>query len=256
MTYQRFFQRYLSLGGMSGTLREARVELASLYGLRVVEVPLHRPSRRKLQPTHLYRDRAAQERAVVQAAKGLRQAGRPVLIGTDSVAESERLSALLNAAGLPHRLLNARQDDAEANIVAAAGQPGQITVATNMAGRGTDIELGAGVGTLGGLHVICCQHNASARIDRQLLGRCARQGDPGSAQSLLALDKPMISRLVPRWLAQHVRDEGVQRPAWLVNAIVRMPQHGEERRQRARRREMLKQDLRMERNLSFGKPHE
>ena len=256
MTYQRFFQRYLSLGGMSGTLSEARAELASVYGLRVVEVPLHRPSRRKLLPTRLYRDREAQEQAVVRQADKIQREGRPVLIGTDSVAESERLSAFLTEAGLPHRVLNARQDHEEAQIIAAAGQSGQITVATNMAGRGTDIALGPGVAALGGLHVICCQHNASARIDRQLLGRCARQGDPGSAQSLLALDKPMISRLVPAWAARRAGVEGMQRPAWLLNVIVKMPQWLEERRQRAQRRELLKQDLRTERNLSFGKPNE
>jgi preprotein translocase subunit SecA len=256
MTYQRFFQRYLSLGGMSGTLREARVELASLYALQVVEVPLHRQDRRRITPTRVYRDSAAQQRAAIREAKMIRDKGRPVLIGTDSVAESERLSALLTAAGLPHRVLNARQDRAEAQIIAAAGQPGQITVATNMAGRGTDIELGPGVAARGGLHVICCQHNASARIDRQLLGRCARQGDPGSAQSLLALDKPMIARLVPRWLARRVREDGMRRPAWLINTFVRMPQRLEERRQRAQRRNLLEQDLRTERNLSFGKPNE
>jgi preprotein translocase subunit SecA len=209
-----------------------------------------------LLPTRLYRDRAAQEQAVVRDAKAIQREGRPVLIGTDSVAESENLSAMLTTAGLPHRVLNARQDHVEAQIVAAAGQPGQITVATNMAGRGTDIELGPGVAALGGLHVICCQHNASARIDRQLLGRCARQGDPGSAQSLLALDKPTIARLVPRWLARRVGEDGMRRPAWLLNAIVRMPQWLEERRQRAQRRDLLNQDLRTERNLSFGKPNE
>ena len=153
-------------------------------------------------------------------------------------------------------MLNARQDHEEAQIIAAAGQSGQITVATNMAGRGTDIALGPGVAALGGLHVICCQHNASARIDRQLMGRCARQGDPGSAQSLLALDKRMISRLVPAWAARRAGVEGMRRPAWLLNIIVKMPQWLEERRQLAQRRELLKQDLRTERNLSFGRPNE
>jgi preprotein translocase subunit SecA len=256
ITYQRFFQRYLSLGGMSGTLSEARAELATVYGLRIVQVPLHRPSRRRIVPTRLHRNRNAQEQAVIRHAGKVHREGRPVLIGTDSVAESERLSSCLAQAGLPHRVLNARQDDEEAQIIAAAGQPGQITIATNMAGRGTDIALGPGVAALGGLHVISSQHNVSARIDRQLLGRCARQGDPGSAQTLLALDQPMIARLAPAWVARHVGDEGVWRPAWLLNIIVRMPQWLAERRQRAQRRELLKQDLRTERNFSFGKPDE
>jgi preprotein translocase subunit SecA len=256
MTYQRFFQRYLRLCGMSGTLRETHAELASVYGLPVSRVPLRRPRRRKLLPMQLHADREALWRAVVLQAQIISRCGRPVLIGTDSVADSEEVAIRLAAAGLPHRVLNARQDREEAQIVAAAGQRSQITVATNMAGRGTDIPLANDVVALGGLHVISCQHDGSRRIDRQLLGRCARQGDPGSAQTMLAADNPALARFVPRWMAQRFGAGGARWPQWLFDLLTRTLQRLEEQRQRAQRRALLEQDLRAERNLTFGKPND
>jgi preprotein translocase subunit SecA len=252
ITYQRFFQRYLALCGMSGTLEEARTELASVYGLEVLRIPLRRPDRRTTGATRLFPDRDSQWDAVVREALEVSRAGRPVLIGTDSVAGSEALSQRLAQVNQAHAVLNARQDSAEAEVIARAGEPGQITVATNMAGRGTDIELGPGVAERGGLHVICCQHNVSRRIDRQLVGRCARRGDPGSVQTLLALDKPLIARLVPRALARRVGAHGFTSPQWLVRALVRWPQRVEEQRQRIERRELLKRDAHAERALTFG----
>jgi preprotein translocase subunit SecA len=256
ITYQRFFQRYLALGGMSGTLTEARRELASVYGLKVSRVPLYRPDCRKVLPTRIYIERESMWQAVVTEALRVSRSGRPVLIGTDSVAESEALSQRLSAAGIEHAVLNARHDADEARVVAEAGERGRITVATNMAGRGTDIALAPGVAELGGLHVISCQHNASRRIDRQLLGRCARRGDPGSAQTLLALDKPLIARHTPAWLAARVREEGLERPQWLTRLIVRVPQLLEERRQRGERRALLQHDLRAVQQSSFASPTE
>ena len=256
ITYQRFFQRYLSVGGMSGTLWEARAELHSVYGLDIVRVPTRKPSRRRVLPTRLYPERDAQWRAVVARVAAISASGRPVLVGTDSVADSESLSAELDAAGLVHTVLNARHDQEEAAIVARAGEPGQITVATNMAGRGTDIPLGAGVAERGGLYLLCCQHNASRRIDRQLLGRCARQGDPGTAESLIALDKAFISRLLPAWIRQRVGQNGLAHPAWLVTLVVRVPQLLEELHQRVQRHDLLKQDKRSERELALGGPAE
>ncbi len=251
ITYQRFFRRYLRMGGMSGTLRESRSELQSVYGLRVVGVPLRSASRRRMMPMRLLPDQVAQWDAVLVAALEASRAGRPVLIGTDSVAESEALSQRLNAAGIAHALLNARQDEDEARIVAAAGGAGQITIATNMAGRGTDIVLGSGVAERGGLHVICCQHNESRRIDRQLIGRCARQGDPGSAQTLLSVDKRLIAQTFPRWLSRRI---GLMRalPQWAARAIVRTPQFLEENRRRAQRYDLLKSDLRANRMAPGG----
>jgi preprotein translocase subunit SecA len=256
ITFQRFFQRYLALCGMSGTLAEARGELYSTYGLALVTVPLSRPDRRQVLPTRLYRDRESQWRAVLAEAGRISRAGRAVLVGTDSVAESEALSARLTQESLPHAVLNARQDSAEALVVAHAGAAGQITVATNMAGRGTDIVLGAGVAGRGGLHVISCQHNASQRIDRQLLGRCARRGEPGSAQTLLALDQPLLARWTPAWLAPWIGPQGVQSPQWLVHLVVTVPQRLAENRARAQRRDLLRRDQRAQRSLSFGRPME
>jgi preprotein translocase subunit SecA len=256
ITYQRFFRRYLALSGMSGTLTEARSELLSVYGLPVVKVPLRLPSRRKVMPTLVFRNRQTQWDAAVRAAIEVSRSGRPVLIGTDSVAESAELSRRLAQEKAPHAVLNAAQDSAEAEIIARAGQPGQITVATNMAGRGTDIALGEGVAGRGGLHVISCQHNASRRIDRQLIGRCARRGDPGSAQTLLALDKPLAAAWVPAWLARRVSERGLGAPGWLVRLLVEGPQWREERRGRRLRRELLKRDEDAQRRLAFGRPTE
>ena len=250
ITYQRFFQRYLGLSGMSGTLTEARGELYAVYGLPVVKVPLSRPDRRTVIATQLYADRESQWQAAVAQAIEVSRSGRPVLIGTDSLAESEEISRRLHAAGARHAVLNARQDGDEARIIAEAGAAGKITVSTNMAGRGTDIALAPGVAERGGLHVISCQHNTTRRIDRQLLGRCARRGDPGSAQTLLSLDKPLIARMAPKWLGRAIGARSLERPRWLVRALVRLPQRAEENRQRAQRKQLLERDRRA--GLSFG----
>jgi len=252
ITYQRFFQRYFRLGGMSGTLREAQGELDSVYGLRVTRVPLRCPSQIKYLPARLLPNRDALWRAVVDRAAEIGQDGRAVLIGTDSVADSEMLSTQLSRAGLDHAVLNARNDKREAEIVSEAGQPGRITVATNMAGRGTDIPLDAQVAARGGLHVICCQHNASRRIDRQLHGRCARQGDPGSTETLLSLDQPLISKVIPAWLGRRIGENGLKRPAWLVRLAICAPQILAERLHKAQRADLLRHDLRADRELAIG----
>ena len=192
ITYQRFFRRYLWLAGMTGTAREVAPELWSVYGLPVVRVPTHRPVRRRSAGDRVFSTQAQKWSAIVERIKELHAIGRPVLVGTRSVAASEKLSELLTQVGLQHALLNARQDEQEAQIVADAGQFGRITVATNMAGRGTDIKLGPGVVELGGLHVIATELHESARIDRQLYGRCARQGDPGSVEATVSLEDELI----------------------------------------------------------------
>jgi preprotein translocase subunit SecA len=156
-------------------------------------VPLRLPNQRRLLPARVFNSAVEQWRAVAARARELRAQGQPLLIGTDSVLASEALSRCLTQAQLPHAVLNASQDKHEADIIAAAGVPGAITVATNMAGRGTDIVLEAASRDAGGLQVICCQQNAASRIDRQLLGRCARQGDAGSAQYFITLDGPLLA---------------------------------------------------------------
>jgi len=208
ISYQRFFRRYQHLSGMTGTAAEVAGELWAVYRLRVARIPTNRPVRRARLPDRVYGRAEDKWRAVIEAIEQRHLVRQPVLVGTRSVAASERLASLLESAGLSFRLLNARQDADEAAIVADAGQPGRITVATNMAGRGTDIKLAAGVAERGGLHVICTERHDSGRIDRQLFGRCGRQGDPGSCEAILAADDDLAAthaKLPSAWLANMER---------------------------------------------------
>lgn len=192
ISYQRFFRRYLRLGGMTGTAREVAGEMWSVYSLYTLKVPTHKPLiRRKMEDT-IFPTRQEKWRAVVERIATLHSEGRPVLVGTHSVAASEELTNYVRQAGLPHQVLNAKQDADEADIISRAGQPGSITIATNMAGRGTDIKLAEGVHEIGGLHVIITEYHEAARIDRQLAGRCARQGDPGSYEGLVSLEDSLF----------------------------------------------------------------
>ena len=202
ITYQGFFTRYLKLAGISGTLRGAALELWWVYGLRMVRVAPRTPRRVRHLGVRLFRSGAEAWEAVAERAANLRAAGRAVLVGTETVAQSEALSAVLRARGMEHTLLHARQDREESAVIAGAGRAGCITVATSMAGRGAHIALDAAVVDAGGLHVILCQLNPSARIDRQFLGRAGRQGQPGSCEVLLALDFGIPTRrLSEAWRA-------------------------------------------------------
>ena len=192
ITIQDLFARWPYLAGMTGTIATSRGEIARTYDVGVDVVPTNKPAiRQRLAPVVTENYPAKLERIVAEIAE-LHALGRPVLIGTRSIDKSEDLSKLLTAAGLPHTILNARHIAQEAEIVAGAGALGQITVSTNMAGRGTDIKLGEGVAELGGLHVICTELHDSARIDRQLVGRCGRQGDPGTWRQYVALDDEIL----------------------------------------------------------------
>jgi preprotein translocase subunit SecA len=236
-TFQRFFSRYLRLSGISGTLLESRYELLAIYGLPVARIPLQSPCRRRMLPPRVFADQQAQWRHVVARVLALRATGQPVLIGTDSLEDSESLSALLRQADVPHQVLNARNDAEEACIVAAAGQAAAVTVSTNMAGRGTDIRLGAGVAALGGLHVIACQTNDSSRIDRQLYGRCARQGEPGSFEHVYCIGRgfqplPVTARMKTLLAARYGNDRQLPRQlAWLARIAQRMRAHYQRREQ-------------------------
>jgi len=174
-----------------------------------------------------------------------------VLIGTDSVARSEALSQVLTQRGLPHQVLNARQDSQESSLIAAAGESGRLTVATSMAGRGTDILLTQEVVDQGGLHVILCQHNASARIDRQFLGRAGRQGQPGSTQTLLALDFPLLQRWCPSWWRSALRRLGC--PRVLSEPTVRLAQALEAFTQKKQRVTLCRVSESQERDLTFSR---
>ncbi len=253
ITFQRFFARYIRLCGMSGTLAECRRELRAVCGRRVVVVAPRRPSQRVFGDERLYADAASRRHAAVDRIAELHRAGRPVLVGTDTVSESEALSALLTAAGLAHQVLNARHDAAEAEIIARAGALGAITVATQMAGRGTDIALGDGVAALGGLHVLCCIDSLNPRLARQLVGRCARQGDPGSAETWRALgpaEGPAGSSARRR--GRQGEEAGrIHLPAMLLRQRAAWLGRAEERRAARRRRRLLEQDLEWPSRLNF-----
>ena len=255
ISYQKFFSRYLHLSGTSGTISEVGREMHGVYGLDVFKVANNRPSQRQMYGEKIVRDEAAKKLTLVNRVEELHQSGRPILIGTSSVEESEQVSDWLQQQNITHRVLNARQDRDEAEIIAAAGLEGAITVATNMAGRGTDIELGPGVSELGGLHVISLSLNASYRIDRQLYGRSARQGDPGSAEAILSLnDTPLSNYFAPvilRFLAR-LSEKEKQLPAWVSRLILRLPQLSHENRQRRIRKALMKQDKRLRRTLAFS----
>jgi preprotein translocase subunit SecA len=192
ITVQDLFLRYERLGGMTGTASSSSRELRKIYTVHVEPVPTNRPPIRKQLPTLVFGTAEQKWNAVADDALAMLAQGRPVLIGTRSIDKSEHLADLLAARGAVPTILNARFVEREAEIVAEAGQPGKLTVATNMAGRGTDIRLGPGVTEVGGLHVICTELHEAQRIDRQLIGRCGRQGDPGTYRQFLALDDEIL----------------------------------------------------------------
>lgn len=194
ISFQRFFRGYKNLSGMSGTGWEARRELWQNYKIVTTGLPTHRPCIRKQLPERVFSTEAEKHEALVVHLKELHETGRPVLVGTRSVESSEQISKMLSGLKLEHRVLNAVRHEEEAAIVADAGLRGAITIATNMAGRGTDIKLGRGVAELGGLHVISVERNDARRIDRQLFGRAGRQGDPGSAIAFVSLQDALIKR--------------------------------------------------------------
>ena len=259
ITYQRFFRRYLWLAGMTGTAAETATELREVYGLEVVRVPTHRKGRRHNLGSHLCRTDEEKWHAVAARVRELNTLKRPVLIGTRSVEASEIFSAVLSAGGLHHVVLNARQDAEEAAIVAKAGEASRITVATNMAGRGTDIRLPPSVAQVGGLHVILTEFHESPRIDRQLFGRCARQGDLGSCEAIVSLDDELFRRYVgvlARMGHAIVAVRMKSLSAIFCRVLRWSAQTRAEGRNLSTRRQTMKQDARLERALAFSGPPE
>src|SRR6266446_1565190 len=192
ITYQNYFRLYKKLAGMTGTAVTEAEEFDKIYKLQVVVIPTHRPMIRDDNADLIYKTEDAKFKAVADEIQDVASKGRPVLVGTVSVEKSERLARLLEKRGVAHEVLNAKQHEREALIVANAGQPGAVTIATNMAGRGTDIVLGPGVAVGGGLHIVGTERHESRRIDNQLRGRAGRQGDPGSSRFFLALDDDLM----------------------------------------------------------------
>lgn len=245
LSFQRFFRFYPFLAGMTGTAVGARREFEQTYRIPVRVVPTNRPMCRKRFPLKVLKTSDQRWDAVVESVKQLHEQGRPVLIGTRSVEASQHLSDLFRAQGLSHQVLNAVNYEQEAQIVSQAGQLGAVTVATNMAGRGTDIKLGPGVAAIGGLHVILTERHEAGRIDEQLIGRAGRQGDPGSSQILCSLEDQLLANhcaSLLRWVklvcAGRVRS-GCSRAA---TALFTVAQNRAERRASAARRAVLRRD--------------
>ncbi|MBN2315767.1 MAG: preprotein translocase subunit SecA [Sedimentisphaerales bacterium] len=255
ISFQRFFRMYHKLSGMTGTAAEALSEFWQIYRLPVVTIPTHRPCIREYLPTLVLASEDQKWRRIVREIRRIHETDRPILIGTRSVRSSKHLSSLLTAEGLDHQVLNAIYHRQEAQIVAEAGRRGKITVATNMAGRGTDIKLGRGVANSGGLHVIAAEPNESARIDRQLFGRGARQGDPGSAQAIFSLEDEVVTRyaknVVGAFKKRHAlaHDDISSAP---VRYAFRLAQNRAERLALRRRKSVLRTDHWLDEQLGFA----
>ena len=192
ITFQNYFRMYDKLSGMTGTAKTEEQEFQKIYGLDVIVIPTNKPNQRIDYPDVIYKTKRAKYKAAANEIEECHKTGRPVLVGTTSIVQSEELSDILKKRGIPHNVLNAKFHEKEAEIIADAGQFGAVTIATNMAGRGTDIVLGEGVPALGGLHIIGTERHESRRIDNQLRGRCARQGDPGSTRFYLSLEDDLM----------------------------------------------------------------
>jgi preprotein translocase subunit SecA len=255
MTYQRFFRRYLRLAGMTGTAKEVVKEFWDVYRLPVVKIPTNMPVQRQAAAPLIYPTETEKWNGIVQEIKQKYTEGRPILVGTRSVASSEHLGKLLSETHIPYQLLNARQDAQEAEIVAKAGEAAQVTVATNMAGRGTDIRLGQEVAKRGGLHVIATECHESPRIDRQLFGRCGRQGDPGSYHLIASLEDELMMRYgkgVWRWVLSHVVPESGNLRTVVVRWFIAHTQRAAQRHHRVIRRDLQKSDEQLESTLAFS----
>jgi preprotein translocase subunit SecA len=238
---------------MSGTLREVARETAAVYRVRTDRVEPNKPMRRIEWPTLLAATHDAKHQAVVEEVARCLARGQPVLVGTRSVQASKSVSDALAAAKIVHRVLNALQTADEADLIARAGKPRAVTVATNMAGRGTDIPVDPALIERGGLHVILTEWHESARIDRQLFGRCARQGDPGSCRAIVSLDDEIIQRHgegVARWVAG--RWPVGAPPQWAVRLLRNRVQAMAERVNAAQRRATMQQDRLMQIQLAFS----
>ena len=192
ITFQNYFRMYDKLSGMTGTAKTEEQEFQKIYGLDVIVIPTNKPNQRIDYPDVIYKTKNAKYKAAANEIEECHKTGRPVLVGTTSIVQSEELSGILKKRGIPHTVLNAKFHEKEAEIIAGAGQFGAVTIATNMAGRGTDIVLGEGVPALGGLHIVGTERHESRRIDNQLRGRCARQGDPGSTRFYLSLEDDLM----------------------------------------------------------------
>lgn len=248
VTMQEFVRRFPVVAGMTGTAREAAAEFRTAYGLQVRTIPPHRRLRRRRWPDAVFADKARKYAAVAREIAEVRDAGRAVLVGTPTIAASQALADVLSGAGIEHVVLSALNPEEEAGIVALAGQSGRVTVATNMAGRGTDIRLQESVRDAGGLHVIATELHAARRIDRQLEGRCGRQGDPGTYRQFLSLEDDLLTAAFGEEAAERLRSKHTESVnAGGVIALLRRAQRRIEREHRLQRQELLQFDRELHR---------
>jgi preprotein translocase subunit SecA len=256
MSFQRFFRMYPTLCGMTGTAADARIEMERVYSRPVTIIPTNRPMIRDRWPTRVFRTAEGRWNAAVESIGELHEQGRPLLVGTRSIQASEILAARLAARGLAHRVLNANFDKDEAEMIAIAGKRAMITVATNMAGRGTDIKPERESIERGGLHVILTEMHGASRIDRQFFGRAGRQGDPGSCQMFVSLEDELVRLYTPRmlaWLKKLGSGEELKGSARSrALAVFRVAQRRSESRARRSRVEVLRQDDWIDKNLPGG----
>ncbi|MEX0586280.1 MAG: preprotein translocase subunit SecA [Pirellulales bacterium] len=215
ITVQDYFSRYEHLAGMTGTARTSAREFKKIYKLNVFQIPTNRPSIRERLADRVFGTQESKWQAIVEDIRQAHEVGRPVLIGTRTIEKSEMLSRLLNELRIEHRVLNANKIEEEADIVARAGMPRKVTVSTNMAGRGTDIKLAEAVAQMGGLHVICTELHDAARIDRQLSGRCARQGDPGTVRQYMSFEDELLEHAYGPKRAERYKSRGRSAPSEL-----------------------------------------
>jgi len=255
ISYQKFFRRYLRIAGMTGTAREVANELWSVYNLNVVTISTNKPSNRQQEEDKVFLTADEKWRAIVKRIRTLHNQKQPILIGTRSVIASEHLSSLLYESGLSHKVLNARQDEEEADIIMQAGQAGRITVATNMAGRGTDIKLSQEAYECGGLFVLATERNETKRIDRQLFGRCGRQGDPGTYQAIISLEDDLTKEFYGAFLKKALKlwyGEDKYIFVRLGNMMIWIAQSASDYHSSRIRRDLLKADDHLEDMLSFA----
>lgn len=244
ITRQRFFRLYQNLCGMTGTAVGCEAEFEHVYRCQIADIPLHRPSARQILPARFFATRTSRLHAIADDVQRYHATGRPVLVGTQSITDSEAIAQQLSERGLAFHLLNGLQTAEEAEIVAQAGQHGAITIATNLAGRGTDINIPDAVQNAGGLHVIVAECQLSGRMDRQLVGRCARQGQPGSSQVFVSAEDSLIVRF-GSWLGKAIQREAAvsgEADADFTKALIRL-QKNAEKQQFFARAEMLRQDI-------------
>jgi preprotein translocase subunit SecA len=258
ITIQNYFRLYHKLAGMTGTAETEASEFFDIYKLGVLTIPTNKPNIRKDKNDSVYKTRREKFNAVVGEIKELHRQGRPILVGTISVETSEMLSKMLKRDGLVHSVLNAKYHEQEAEIVSRAGQRGSITIATNMAGRGTDIKLGPEVAEAGGLHVLGTERHESRRIDRQLRGRCSRQGDPGSSHFFISLEDDLMrlfgSDRIGKWMEKMGMEEGQELQHGMLNASIQQAQRRVEQHNFQIRKRTLEYDdvMNKQREVIYG----